>query len=195
VALSLILALLIAAPLEEAANPEVTPNPAKAPWYFLGLQEMVGYSALMGGVIVPGIVILGLALIPFLDREQHGIGRWFTDSSGLRWGLIGFVYGALVTCLVLAVAVLFPLRTVLSGIESQLFFDFVNPATLQLVMFAVLYFAILKKTGSTRYAAIGTFCAFIVAFILMTYTGTALRGPNWDFFWPWQPWPEHPITL
>src|SRR3974377_1215456 len=48
------------APLEELANPAKTPNPAKAPWYFLGLQELVSYSALIGGVIVPGIVVLGL---------------------------------------------------------------------------------------------------------------------------------------
>jgi quinol-cytochrome oxidoreductase complex cytochrome b subunit len=194
-ALSLILALMIAAPLEEAANPEITPNPAKAPWYFLGLQEMVGYSALMGGVIIPGLVILGLALVPFLDREQNGIGRWFTDRSGLRWGMVGFAYGAIVTCLVLAIAVLFPMREVFSGVESQFFFDLVNPATMQLLMFAALYFVVLKKTSSTRCAAIATFCAFIVAFVLMTYTGTALRGPNWEFFWPWQPWPDHPITL
>jgi quinol-cytochrome oxidoreductase complex cytochrome b subunit len=195
VALSLILALVFQAPLEEAANPEVTPNPAKAPWYFLGLQELVGYSALMGGVVVPTIVILGLALIPFMDREQRGIGLWFTDRAGRRWGLIGFVYGLVTTVLCLVIAVLFPMRSVFTGIESQFFFDLVNPASLLLVLFVALYFAVLKMTSSSRYAAIATFCAFIIAFILLTYTGTALRGPNWDFFWPWQPWPEPPITL
>jgi len=195
VALTLGLSLLFEAPLETAANPEVTPNPAKAPWYFLGLQEMVGYSALMGGVIIPAVVILGLALIPFLDREQKGIGLWFTDRSGLRWGLIGFVYGLATTVLCLAIAILFPMRSIFSGVESQLFFDLVNPATFLLVLFAGLYFGVLKKTSSTRHAAIATFCAFIVAFILLTYTGTALRGPNWEFYWPWQPWPEHPFTL
>jgi hypothetical protein len=173
----------------------VTPNPAKAPWYFLGLQELVGYSALMGGVVVPTIVILGLALIPFMDREQRGIGLWFTDRAGRRWGLIGFVYGLVTTVLCLVIAVLFPMRSVFTGIESQFFFDLVNPASLLLVLFVALYFAVLKMTSSSRYAAIATFCAFIIAFILLTYTGTALRGPNWDFFWPWQPWPEPPITL
>jgi quinol-cytochrome oxidoreductase complex cytochrome b subunit len=195
VAGSLILSLVVKAPLEAAANPEVTPNPAKAPWYFLGLQEMVGYSALMGGVVVPGLVIIGLALIPFLDREQDGIGRWFTDRAGLRWGVSGFVFGTAATCLILAMAILFPMRTVFSGIESQIFFDVVNPATILVLLFAALYFVVLKRTASTRYAAIATFCAFIVAFILLTYTGTALRGPNWDFFWPWQHWPEHPGTI
>jgi quinol-cytochrome oxidoreductase complex cytochrome b subunit len=191
----IILALVVQAPLEEAANPQVTPNPAKAPWYFLGLQELVGYSALMGGVIVPGIVIVGLALIPFMDREQKGIGFWFTDHSGRRWGVAGFVYGALVTALCVASALLLPVRNLFSGIESQFFFDVVNPATLLLVLFALLYFVVRKVSGSTRSAAIATFSAFIIAFILLTYIGTALRGPNWEFYWPWQAWPEHPGTM
>jgi len=195
VAVCLILAMVFGAPLEEAANPEVTPNPAKAPWYFLGLQELVGYSALVGGVIVPGIVIVGLGLIPFLDTEQDGIGIWFTNADGRRWGIIGSVFGALATVFCVAIAILFPVRDLLSGIESQLFFEVVNPATLLLVLFVGFYFAVLKVTKSKRTAAIATFCAFIVAFVLMTYIGTALRGPNWEFYWPWQPWPEHPITF
>ncbi len=194
-AISLILALFFAAPLEEPANPEVTPNPAKAPWYFLGLQELVGYSALMGGVIVPAIVLIGLALIPFLDREQKGLGFWFTDTQGRHWGIVGFSYGFIATAACLTFAILLPTRNLFSEIESQLFFDLVNPATLLLALFALLYFVVYKKAASTRYAAIATFSAFIIAFILLTYTGTALRGPNWDFFWPWQAWPEHPISF
>jgi len=194
-AFALILALIFEAPLEEAANPQVTPNPAKAPWYFLGLQELVGYSALMGGVIVPGIVIIGLAMIPFMDREQRRIGFWFTDGAGRLWGVLGLVYGALTTALCVSSSVLFPVRELFSGIESQVFFDLVNPATLLLLFFAGLYLVVLKVTGSTRNAAIATFCAFIIAFILLTYIGTALRGPNWEFYWPWQPWPDHPGRL
>jgi quinol-cytochrome oxidoreductase complex cytochrome b subunit len=189
---STILALIFKAPLEEAANPMVTPNPAKAPWYFLGLQELVGYSALMGGVIVPGIVVFGLSLIPFLDKEQKGIGFWFTDGPGRRWGIVGFVFGGLATAGCVASSILFPVRELFSGMESQFFFDIVNPATLLLVLLAALYFVVLKISKSTRHAAIATFCAFIVAFVLLTYIGTALRGPNWDFYWPWQAWPEHP---
>ncbi len=89
---------------------------------------------------------------------------------------------------------LIPLREVFAGIESQFFFDLFNPATLLLVLFAGFYYFVRKKAGTTRSAAIATFCAFIIAFILLTYMGTALRGPNWDFYWPWQAWPTHPIT-
>jgi quinol-cytochrome oxidoreductase complex cytochrome b subunit len=57
------------APLEELANPAKTPNPAKAPWYFLGLQELVSHSALLGGVVVPAVAVLALLAIPYLDRN------------------------------------------------------------------------------------------------------------------------------
>jgi len=191
----MLLALVVPAPLEEAANPEVTPNPAKAPWYFLGLQELVSYSALIGGVVLPAIVLLGLALIPYLDREQNRIGYWLTDQSGRRWGVLGLVWGLLWTVACLAIGILFPMRSVFPDIESQLFFDLVNPATLLLLSFVVLYFLVLKLSSSTRTAAIATFCAFIIAFVLLTWTGTMLRGPNWLFYWPWQPWPEHAIPF
>ncbi len=71
------IALLWDAPLEGLADPTVTPNPAKAPWYFLGLQEMVSYSAFWGGVGVPGIFVVLLLLVPYIDRGAAGVGKWF----------------------------------------------------------------------------------------------------------------------
>ncbi|MBI2813995.1 MAG: cytochrome b N-terminal domain-containing protein [Opitutae bacterium] len=65
------------APLEEFANPAHPPNPAKAPWYFLGLQELVAYSAFWGGVVVPALLLVALVALPYLDRERAGVGVWF----------------------------------------------------------------------------------------------------------------------
>ncbi len=84
------------------------------------------------------------------------------------------------------------MREVFSGIESQLFFELVNPAILLLLSFFLLYAITIKLTKSNRMAMTAVFSAFVIAFILLTYTGTALRGPNWDFFWPWEAWPKHP---
>ena len=64
------------------ANPSIPENPAKAPWYFLGLQELVSYSAFMGGVAIPSIVLIGLGLIPYLDRDPRGVGIWFGGPEG-----------------------------------------------------------------------------------------------------------------
>jgi len=77
VAAILCLSLLFNAPLEEPVNVMHPPNPAKAPWYFLGLQEMVSYSAFWGGVGVPTIFVLLLLAAPYLDRNPKGVGRWF----------------------------------------------------------------------------------------------------------------------
>lgn len=191
----MIMALFISAPLEEPANPELTPNPAKAPWYFLGLQEMVGYSALFGGVIIPLLVILGLALIPFIDREQNRIGLWFTDAAGRLWAAWGAIWGAVCTAAALFLAVNFPGREILPGIAGQLFFDLINPASFLLAAIAVLYFVALKAAQSRRTASIAVFAAFIISFVLLTYAGTVLRGPNWAFYWPWEAWPSHPIQF
>jgi quinol-cytochrome oxidoreductase complex cytochrome b subunit len=80
----LALAIVMDAPLKELANPAVPENPAKAPWYFLGLQELVSYSAFMGGIGIPTIVLLGLGLIPYLDRAARGAAGscCFPSSSG-----------------------------------------------------------------------------------------------------------------
>jgi quinol-cytochrome oxidoreductase complex cytochrome b subunit len=76
-AVVLFLAIFWNAPLEEIANAVHPPNPAKAPWYFLGLQELVSYSAFWGGVVVPGLLVAALALLPYIDRQPQGMGRWF----------------------------------------------------------------------------------------------------------------------
>jgi quinol-cytochrome oxidoreductase complex cytochrome b subunit len=82
-AVILILAFLFNAPLEEIANPNHPPNPAKAPWYFLGLQELVSYSAFIGGVLIPGIIVVALMLVPYVDRKRVGVGRWFAKERSL----------------------------------------------------------------------------------------------------------------
>ena len=75
-----VVSLVFMAPLEEMADPTRTPNPAKAPWYFLGLQELVHYSTLVGGVIVPAVLVLALLIIPYVDRDPKGSGRWFAPE-------------------------------------------------------------------------------------------------------------------
>lgn len=69
--------ILLAAPLEEPAAPAISPNPAKAPWYFLGLQEMLVYfDPWLAGVVFPGFIIVGLQAIPYLDRNPRGNGYY-----------------------------------------------------------------------------------------------------------------------
>jgi len=70
-------AIIAKAPLEQPANPGYAPNPAKAPWYFLGLQEMLVYfDPWMAGVVYPGLIIVGLAAMPFIDVNPKGNGYY-----------------------------------------------------------------------------------------------------------------------
>src|SRR5215470_10547711 len=72
-----LLALIWDAPLEQLANPLVTPNPAKAPWYFLGLQELLHYfPPLVAGIVIPTLVILALIVIPYFNVNVRGEPLW-----------------------------------------------------------------------------------------------------------------------
>lgn len=85
----LVVSLLFNAPLEEPVNIQHPPNPAKAPWYFLGLQELVSYSAFWGGVGIPSLEVLILLLVPYLGRHVRGVGRWFARERLLPNLLFG----------------------------------------------------------------------------------------------------------
>src|SRR5579885_245365 len=69
--------IVIDAPMEQPANPTKTPNPSKAPWYFLGLQEMLVYfDPWMAGVVLPSLIIVGLMAIPYIDTNKAGSGYY-----------------------------------------------------------------------------------------------------------------------
>jgi quinol-cytochrome oxidoreductase complex cytochrome b subunit len=118
VAVLLVLAIFWNAPLEQIANPVHPPNPAKAPWYFLGLQELVAYSAFWGGVVVPALLVTALMALPYVDRKRKGVGVWFSRE---------------------------------------------------------------RKVALTVF----TICLSVA--VVLTVIGTAFRGPNWSFQWPWKP--------
>lgn len=83
--------LLLRAPLEQPANPAVTPNPSKAPWYFLGLQEMLVYfPPWMAGVVLPILIIVGLMAIPYLDRNRQGNGYYTIAQRPMAFVIFQF---------------------------------------------------------------------------------------------------------
>jgi hypothetical protein len=173
------------------AHPAVPENPAKAPWYFLGLQELVSYSAFMGGVALPAIVVIGLGLTPYLDRERDDIGIWFSGRKGKRVCLITAV---LTTAIVLAMLTftvqLGWLRNWIPDIP-QIVITLINPGTVMLVLFTAWSLLVMKRTNSTRMGALAIFTCFLVAFVILTYFATVHRGPNWDFYWSPSDWPVH----
>jgi quinol-cytochrome oxidoreductase complex cytochrome b subunit len=179
------------APLKELANAAIPENPAKAPWYFLGLQELVSYSAFMGGQGLPGLAIAGLLLIPYLDREQEHFGIWFSNRQGKMIAIESFVVSAVAVIGSLAFVINFGwFRNWWPNIH-QLWIIAINPGNL-LIGFVVAYSLwVIKRTDSTRMGAISLFTMFLVSYVILTYTGTVLRGPNWEFYWSASQWPIH----
>jgi hypothetical protein len=119
-------AVLLKAPLEQPASSAKAPNPSKAPWYFLGLQEMLVYfDPWMAGVVLPTMIIVGLVAIPYIDFNQKGNG-YFTFAQR-KFAVSMFLFG------------------------------------------------------------------FVVLWVTLIVLGTFLRGPNWNFFGPFEAWDPHKV--
>ena len=117
----LVWSIALPAPLEEAANPSLSPNPAKAPWYFLGLQEMLVYfDPWLAGVIFPTLIIVGLMALPYLDDNPKASGYY--SFANRRASIFVFLFG------------------------------------------------------------------FLSLWVFLIVVGTFFRGPNWNFFGPFEEW-------
>ena len=80
----IVISMVIQAPLEGIANADKTPNPSKAPWYFLNLQELLLHMhPALAGVIVPSVALGLIAIIPYFDRDNTDVGKWFGTPKAL----------------------------------------------------------------------------------------------------------------
>ena len=132
--------LVMEAPLEAQADLNVTPNPSKAPWYFLGLQELLVYfDPWIAGVVLPTLIIIGLMAIPYVDTNPKGVGTW----PAMRWRQVGGV----------------PLWE-----------------------------------ATERPFAVTVFMLGIVMWFVLIFIGTYCRGPNWEWYWPWEEWSHRRMT-
>ena len=192
--------VLFSAPLTAQANPNQTPNPSKAPWYFLNLQELLLHmNAGVAGVIIPTLALGALAAIPYFDRSPLGVGILGTSAKGRK--IAGFT--AIFTTVVL-IGMIF--LDELSGrtqfgiggfLREQLGApEFVYNQILPMgIIFAtiavlvVLVQVIFKPTR--REMIIALFTGFVVTYLVLTISGTSFRGPGQDLVFPWQLPLEH----
>jgi quinol-cytochrome oxidoreductase complex cytochrome b subunit len=177
------------APLKELANPLLPENPAKSPWYFLGIQELVSFSAFAGGIIIPLLFVAFLVSIPFRDREDAHCGVWFSGAAGKRVILESLIFSGAMTIGILFFQLNFGwLGDWFAGIP-QLLIIFVNPGTVLAATFVVWSFYIRRRTGSAHHAAMALFTCALVGLIIFTFVGVWFRGPDWEFFWLRSHWP------
>jgi quinol-cytochrome oxidoreductase complex cytochrome b subunit len=166
------LALLFNAPLEQLADPMHTPNPAKAPWYFLGLQELLHYfPPVVAGVLIPGLVVLALIVIPYFNVNVEG-GGLFLRNRTKRVRVFAVV--VVVFCIFLAV------------------FDvWVAIAPALIVAGFGLAAARQAARGQTnglaaRPLSFWIMTWFLLELVVLTGVGTFFRGPGWSWVLPWK---------
>ncbi len=169
------IALIFNAPLEGLADPSHTPNPAKAPWYFLGLQEMLHYfPPVVAGVLVPGLVVMALIVIPyfkvnieagglFLKDRQRRLRVFYLVAAGLSLFLLFFkVYAALVPTVIMAGLMLLAAE---SSSQSR---------------------SRVRRYLAGRPLSFWVMTWFLFELVVLTAIGTFFRGPGWAWVWPWQ---------
>lgn len=176
--------LAIKAPLREMANPDVTENPAKAAWYFLSLQELLLHMhPALAGLFIPGMMIIALMAIPYIDRSRKDIGMWFASKKG---GLIA-IWSAVYTAICIPGLILFDefirVRSLVS--EPEVFPEWIIPIVVIGGLAILLFLLIRRWHPSTREVLIGLFTAFVVTYFMLTLSALFFRGLGMHLTWPW----------
>ncbi len=170
-----LLALFWDAPLEELADPMQTPNPAKAPWYFLGLQELLHYfPPVIAGVLIPTMVIVALIVIPYFNINVEAQGVWLREKQR-RMRIVGIVV-AVLSALFLALQVWVILIPTL-------------------VVAGFMFLAAASAPDSPRKfrrwlvskpLSFWIMTWFLIEASTLTVVGTFFRGAGWAWVWPWR---------
>lgn len=192
--------VLFNAPLTAHANLNQTPNPSKAPWYFLSLQELLLHmNPGLAGVIIPTVALGAIAAIPYFDRSPLGVGILGTSAKGRK--IAGFA--ALFTTAVLIGMIILNEQTGRTqfGIGAFLQHQFrapefvynqILPAGIIIVTVGILVGLIQGIFRPTRREMIiGLFTAFVITYLVLTVSGTSFRGEGQNLVFPWQLPREH----
>ena len=170
-----ITALLFNAPLEGLADPSHTPNPAKAPWYFLGLQELLHYfPPVVAGVLAPGLVVMALLVIPYFNINIEAEGLFLKDRKRRLTILATVAIALTVFLLIFDVYVAIPGTLIIAALMAIAAYSSPqSPSSFQRYLAAKpLSFWIMTW--------------FLIELVVLTAVGTFFRGPGWSFVLPWQ---------
>ena len=168
------MALMWNAPLEQLADPTHTPNPAKAPWYFLGLQELLHYfPPVVAGVLIPTLVVIALIVIPYFNINIQAEGLWLRDKAR-RLRIFAIV--VVTFCVFLAVF----------DVYVALFPTLVVAAFMLLAAWAAPEPAgRFPRWLVSKPISFWIMTWFLTELVVLTAVGTFFRGPGWSWVWPW----------
>jgi len=175
----LVIGMWLPTPLEALANPTHSPNPAKAAWYFLGLQELLLHMDPLAAMILVGLIFIGLVLVPYLDRREDDIGIYFRSIKGRRAVIFNAILAAdLIPLLVVADEYWFNLDALLPG-QSAFISAGLIPLAATLIGFGMIYALtrlFFKANHSEGLAGLITF--ILVSLVVLTIIGNYFRGIN-----------------
>lgn len=187
IAVVLLFAIFFNAPLLDKANPAFSPNPAKAPWYFEGIQElMLHFHPLFAAIIIPLLIVVILIFLPYLQYDSKTSGVWFLSDRGMQTSKISSVVGLIVTpTLIIADEFFMDISTKFETIPTWIS----NGLIPFLVIFLLLtgYYQFIKKKFSTNKTETvqALFVLLLVIFIVLTLTSIIFRGEGMALMFPW----------
>ncbi len=188
VASIMMLSLAFDAPLGEPANPGMSPNPAKAPWYFVGFQELLlHFDPVFAVVIIPFLAALGLFLLPYLRYDKDTSGIFMVSDAGRRMTVVAAITAAVVTpILVVLDEYVIDVGGWLPGLPPVVT-DGVVPAVILSVVWLLFHQRLKKRyAASTNEIVQTSFVLLGVTFAILTITGVFFRGPGMALVWPWE---------
>jgi quinol-cytochrome oxidoreductase complex cytochrome b subunit len=187
VAVIMVFSVLVNAPLGDAANPGMSPNPVKAPWYFVGIQELLlHFHPLFAVLVIPLLAAAGLLLIPYLKYERDTSGILMMSHRGRRLSLIAATVALALTPLwIVADELWIDFGGWLPGLPP-LVANGLLPVAILLAALAGFYRLLKKRFDASNNEAIqASFILLTVAFAVLTITGVWFRGPGMALVWPW----------
>jgi quinol-cytochrome oxidoreductase complex cytochrome b subunit len=184
IACVIVLSVFVNAPLAAAANPGMSTNPAKAPWYFVGFQELqLHFHPLFAVVVIPALLVIGLLSIPYLRYDSEQSGPWFLSKTGRHSGLLAV---ALALILTPALIVIDELVLQPGAGLSTVFGRGVVPLALLAAGLAAFRLLLLRRLEVSKAELVQSlFIFFLVVLAVLTITGVWFRGPGMALVWPW----------
>ena len=204
-----VIAALFNAPLQDHSTVDCTPNPSKAPWYLLNLQELLLHMDKgLAGVVVPTLWLVFMAAIPYIDKSREGIGLWFTNEVGKKCAIFSAIFTTAIVFGLIFVDVFVKIdRRAIDPATNkpgpgwpgytnfatqyfpgggELIPNYIIPIFLMLFLPYVLVRLCIRLFGAgTREWMIAIWTGFVATYVVLTVVGTSMRGPGMDLYPPW----------
>jgi len=182
------LAIFLNAPLRERANPAFSPNPVKAPWYFIGIQEMLmHFHPFVGAILIPLFLLGFLFYLPWLHYPQNNAGIWFSSLKGRHTAIFsGIVAFILTPVLIVADEYLIHFNLWFPSLPSILSEGLFPVLLYGLLFYLYLFYLRRKYRPNVNETVQAVFAFFLVTYTVLSLTGLFFRGPGMILMWPWQ---------